>query len=123
MSNLQQKVASIYLTRLLISSSEHSLSLGQWHTIKISRTARLAVLKVCQKQVERYLTLILTLSLSLSPAGRSASGGHDHFIEWLLASVAGAESICGRRQSRGPSAIGSQVQVLLCGLHSARKLA
>ncbi|XP_037714963.1 pikachurin isoform X2 [Drosophila subpulchrella] len=30
--------------------SEHSLSLGQWHTIKISRTARLAVLKVDQHQ-------------------------------------------------------------------------
>ncbi|XP_017120395.1 pikachurin [Drosophila elegans] len=30
--------------------SEHSVSLGQWHTIKISRTARLAVLKVDQHQ-------------------------------------------------------------------------
>ncbi|EDX15577.1 GD15430, partial [Drosophila simulans] len=30
--------------------SEHSLSLGQWHTIKISRTARLAVLKVDKHQ-------------------------------------------------------------------------
>ncbi|KAH8254010.1 hypothetical protein KR032_007940 [Drosophila birchii] len=30
--------------------SEHSLSLGQWHTIRISRTARLAVLKVDQYQ-------------------------------------------------------------------------
>ncbi|KAH8410993.1 hypothetical protein KR222_005642, partial [Zaprionus bogoriensis] len=30
--------------------SEHSLSLGQWHTIKLSRTARLAVLKIDQHQ-------------------------------------------------------------------------
>ncbi|XP_026842464.1 pikachurin [Drosophila persimilis] len=30
--------------------SEYSLSMGQWHTIKISRTARLAVLKIDQHQ-------------------------------------------------------------------------
>lgn len=27
--------------------SEYALAIGQWHTIQISRTARLAVLKVC----------------------------------------------------------------------------
>lgn len=46
------KCLGLYLSLFVLlspSSSEYSLSLGQWHTIKLSRTARLAVLKVREK--------------------------------------------------------------------------
>lgn len=46
------EVLRVYLSLSFVvppSSSEYSLSLGQWHTIKLSRTARLAVLKVREK--------------------------------------------------------------------------
>lgn len=46
------KCLGLYLSLSIVlppSSSEYSLSLGQWHTIKLSRTARLAVLKVREK--------------------------------------------------------------------------
>jgi len=55
--------------------------------------------------------------LIFNPLGGSAPGGHDHLLEWLLALVAGTESLCGWRQPRGSPAPGPQVQTFLCWLH------
>ncbi|XP_023162915.2 uncharacterized protein LOC111594034 [Drosophila hydei] len=56
--------------------SEHSLSLGQWHTIKISRTARLAVLKIDQHQ--EVMTISSNGFWHLSLAQNLFVGGVNH---------------------------------------------
>lgn len=56
--------------------SEYSLSLGQWHTIKISRTARLAVLKIDQHQ--EVMTISSNGFWHLSLAQNLFVGGVNH---------------------------------------------
>ncbi|ALC41301.1 SP2353 [Drosophila busckii] len=56
--------------------SEHALSLGQWHTIKISRTARLAVLKLDQHQ--EVMTISTNGFWHLSLAQNLFVGGVNH---------------------------------------------